>query len=338
MTTWARALVTGARGFIGQHLVHALIQQGTDVVCLDRTVPQQDALSGLKLRRVTGDIRDPKVVTEALRDANVVFHLAASTAPRSMAEAHAINVQGTCNLAAAAASQPTPPVLLYVSSLAVAGPQPEAVTETDACHPVSLYGQTKRAAEAALGELAGELPMTIVRPPCVFGPGDRNLLSLYRSVCRGWNFYSDPEFRYSFSYVDDLVAALIVAAQRGERLLSESDPQRQGYYYVADPQAVTFPELATLVAQCISRDQVRQVRIPRPLGWTVATVGELWQWAARRRVYFNRDKAREAYGGSWICDPARARKQLQVEPAADLTRRLAETTVAYQDAGWLPQM
>jgi nucleoside-diphosphate-sugar epimerase len=201
---------------------------------------------------------------------------------------------------------------------------------------VSLYGRTKLEAEEALAQAADNLPITIVRPPCVFGPGDRNLLGLYRSVQRGWDFYSDAAFQYSFLYVDDLVQLMIAAVELGRRLIEPADPQRRGVYYGADPQAVTFPQLAEMVGAAIGRQRIRHVRIAPPLGWSLALCGELTQRILRRRVFLNRDKAREAYGGSWVCDSSRAKMELGFAPGASLAQRLEETAQDYLSAGWLP--
>ncbi len=254
------------------------------------------------VQRVTGDLRHPNSFKEAVTGVQCIFHLAAATAPQSLAESRAVNVEGTRQLAQQAAAQQTPPVFVYVSSLAAAGPHQDAVAETGACHPVSAYGRGKLEAEQALGDLARQMPITIVRPPCVFGPGDRNLLRLFKMVRRGWDFYSGSEFRYSFLHADDLVGGLLAAWQRGRRLRDPSDPRRQGLYYLADPQAVTFPELTRLLADALGRASVRHVRVPRWTGFVAAAMGDIVQRLTRRRVYFNIDKAREAYGGSWMCD------------------------------------
>ena len=311
-----------------------LVNQGAEVVGLVRTQPA-GMLSGQQCRLITGDIRDMSAVRRALSGADRVFHLAAATSPRTLAASRAVTVEGTRNLAAAACALPTPPVIIYVSSLAAAGPNRVAATESMTCRPVSIYGQTKLEAEAVLGEFAARIPMTILRPPGVFGPGDRNLLSLFKTVRRGWNFYTDPDHKYSFLYVDDLIDALTVACERGLRLTGRADPQHSGVYYVTDPQAVTFPELAELIAECLHRPSVRQIRIPRCIGWSAAALGDLMQQAFGSRVYFNRDKAREAYSGSWTCDAARAREQLRWAPAKDLAQRLSDTRASYAADGWL---
>ena len=185
-----QALVTGARGFIGRRLVQELLAHSWQVVCFDRPPARPDALDGLPVTRQFGDIRDPTALARAVDQVSVIFHLAANTAPGTGSHGAAVNVEGTRTVGDAAAAKVCPPILVYVSSLAAAGPTYAPVAESDPCHPVSTYGRTKRDAEDVLAQFAARLPITIVRPPCVFGRGDRNLLELVRWVQRGWDFHT----------------------------------------------------------------------------------------------------------------------------------------------------
>ena len=331
----ARALVTGARGFIGQRLVRALIDRETRVVCLDRTPATRDALSGLDVERVTSDIRDGATISRAMRGVEWVFHLAAATAPRTLAESRAVNVEGTRTMATVAAGQSRPPVFVYVSSLAAAGPSHTMVCESSPCQPVSCYGRAKREAEQVLESFADRLSVTIVRPPCVFGRGDRNLLRLYKLIRRGWELHAHPGYQYSFLHVDDLVAGLIAAATIGRRLQPPPNEEHAGVYFLADPQPVTFPELSAMIARCLDCPRVRHVRVPHTVAWVAAALGEVMQVVTRRQVYVNRDKVREAYAGSWMCDPARAGREWGFAPADSLAERLTQTRRSFEADGWL---
>ncbi|MHB8974144.1 MAG: NAD-dependent epimerase/dehydratase family protein [Pirellulaceae bacterium] len=330
-----RTLVTGARGFVGSQLVRTLVDREAQVVCLDRTPATHDAVSGLGITRVTGDLRDAAAISRAMHDVETVFHLAAATAPRTLRESRAVNVEGTRTLARSAAEQTRPPVFVYVSSLAAAGSSATMLDESSPCHPVSCYGRAKWEAEQMLTRFADRLPVTIVRPPCVFGRGDRNLLQLCRMVRRGWEFHTNPSYRYSFLHVDDLVEGLIAASRVGSRLPPIANAERTGTYFLADPTPVTFPELSELIARCLRRDGVRHVRVPYAMAWMVAALGETAQFITRRKLYLNRDKVREAYAGSWMCDPARAMREWGFAPAVSLAERLAETHRSFEADGWL---
>ena len=239
-----RALVTGAGGFVGRQLVRSLIDRQTQVVCFHDRAPARRDSPGTSVECVIGDIRDMQAVDRAMRDVDWVFHLAAATAPRTLSESRAINVEGTRTVATVAAGQSRPPVLVHVSSLAAVGPGTTMQAESSPCRPVSYYGRAKREAEQVLGSFADRLNVTIIRPPCVFGRGDRNLLRLYQLIRRGWELHSHPDYQYSFLHVDDLVDGLIGAASHARRLQPAPNDERVGVYFLADPQPVTFPELS----------------------------------------------------------------------------------------------
>lgn len=327
-----KTLVTGAAGFIGVHLVNALIERGDQVVCLARKRPQlPECFSHSQVTYVSGDVRDRSAVEQAINGVDRVFHLAAAVATKSLDTSREINVEGTRLIAEAAASQAEPPLLIYVSSLAAAGPGDRVACEADDCHPVSHYGRTKLEAESVLHAISARLPVTIVRPPCVIGPGDQNLLALYKTVIKGWNLVLSKEFRYSYISVEDLVPGMLLAAERGRRLRTSDDAERQGLYYLTDPQAVTFPELAEMIAETLGGSRrVRHLQIPRTLGWIVGGVGEVGLRCFGRRGFLNLDKIREGCGGSWVCDGQRARVELGFTPSKPLFERLQSTTESYQ--------
>ena len=269
--------------------MRALIDDGTQVVCLDRTPATHDALSGLGVTRITGDIRD--AVALSLRDARGGNRVPLGGRHGSChVERVSRGQRGrNCALAQAAAEQTRPPVFVYVSSLAAAGPSDTPLVEASPCHPLSRYGRAKWEAEQVLASFADRLPVTIVRPPCVFGRGDRNLLQLCRLVRRGWEFHTHSRYRYSFLHVDDLVEGLITASQVGSRLQPTPDEDRTGVgSSLADPTPVTFPELSELIARCLRRDRVRHVQVPYAMAWLAAALGETSQLITRRKVYLNR--------------------------------------------------
>lgn len=351
-----RSLVTGAAGFIGRRLVANLLAQGDDVVVVDRfsrsdpntidwrnafnTEPLVSDRSSLgpdaldRVKVVKTDVRDAERIRLAMSDVDRVFHSAAAVCTQSLELSHSINVGGTRVLAESAARQENPPIFVFVSSLAAAGPGESPVTETGECQPVSHYGRTKLEAETLLHKLSPQLPITIVRPPCVIGPGDRNLLALYKTVKTGWNLVLSKTSRYSYVSVTDLVPGLITASERGRRLV-ETDPRRQGTYYLTDPKPVTFVELAEIIASTINLSGVRHVQIPRSVGWTVGGYGEFMLRLFGKRMFVNLDKVREGIAGSWVCDGTRAAEDLSFAPGADLATRIEQTTESYRLANWI---
>jgi nucleoside-diphosphate-sugar epimerase len=333
-------LVTGASGFIGQHLVRRLIEHGDRVSCLVRFSSRVDELKSAGVELVTGDVADRASIERALAvsQAGVVFHLAGLTKALRKDEFVRINAGGVESVAAACAGCADKPVLVVVSSLAAAGPcaagQPRV--ESDAAAPVSVYGRSKLAAEQAAIRYVGAMPISIVRPPIVFGAGDGGMHEMFRPIAR-WGIHVVPgwgERRLSLVHVADLVDGLLLVAEKGERLDTNPMPG-QGIYFLASGDYLTYAELGQAMAIALGKKRAAVVRLPGPMVKWVGLCGDAVMRIRQRRVWVNSDKMTEALAGSWMCSSAKARTQLGWSPAAALAQRLYETVQWYRQAGWL---
>src|SRR5690349_4385628 len=117
----ARVLVTGATGFVGGHLVDALLERGDDVVCLTRSTANLTWLNRHPVEQIRGDLSDDRALRAAVEKVDVVYHVAGLIRALSEADFMEANAVGTRRLAEACATQANPPVFVYVSSLAAAG-------------------------------------------------------------------------------------------------------------------------------------------------------------------------------------------------------------------------
>ncbi len=217
-----KVLITGATGFIGGRLVERLVADGRDVRCLARRGSGVAHFHQRRVELVEGDVTALATLAATAADVDLVFHVAGLTKALRRSDFFHVNELGVANVLAACAKRTTPPAVVVVSSLAAAGPallgQPR--TEADPPAPVSHYGRSKRAGELAAIARAGDLPITIVRPPIVLGGGDRTGLALFRMIANlgvhlvpGWR-----RSKYSIIHVTDLVSGLIQAAEHGNRL------------------------------------------------------------------------------------------------------------------------
>src|SRR6056297_3292269 len=125
------ALVTGSTGFIGQHLVRRLLAEGVEVRCLVRSVARGEPLRADGATLVQGDVVDEGTLRSAIGDVDTVFHLAGLTKATRTRSLWNVNEKGTRNVAATCAARPSPPTLVYVSSLAAAGPCIEGRPRTE---------------------------------------------------------------------------------------------------------------------------------------------------------------------------------------------------------------
>jgi nucleoside-diphosphate-sugar epimerase len=349
----AKVLVTGASGFIGSHLVEALVARGDEVTCLVRKTSQVDRLRPLQARLIHGDVTDPDSLPKSVAGNRLVYHLAGCNRAFRPGQFYRVNQQGGHNVAEACAKQTTPPVVVWVSSLAAAGPalpsegDPRSPSdwvarlrsEADPPVQVSHYGRSKRAGEQAAEQFADRLPITIVRPPVVFGEADRQSLAMFRPVAR-LGVHVVPglgRHRFSLIHVADLVNLLILAAERGTRLkpAGKNEASCQGYYFAACPEHPTYAQLGRMIGTALGRRRVVVLFTPPMVPWLVAAAAEAISRAYGRPFSFNFDKAREARAGSWLCSSQRAIDDLGFSVAAPLADRLRQTAQWYRENGWL---
>ncbi|MGA2680074.1 MAG: NAD(P)-dependent oxidoreductase [Sedimentisphaerales bacterium] len=333
-------LVTGASGFIGRHLVRRLTELGNRVSCLVRATSSIDELRSAGAQLVTGDLTDCASIKRALAvsQAGIVFHLAGLIKTLRTDDFLRVNAGGVESVAAACADRTDKPVLVVVSSLAAAGPcavgQPRV--ESDAPTPVSNYGRSKLAGEQAAARYAGVVPISIVRPPIVFGPSDKGMLEMFRPIAR-WGIHAVPgqgERCLSLIHVADLVEGLLLTAEKGERLYHNGSPG-QGIYFMAAADYPTYAELGQAMAIALGKKRATVVHLPGPLVRLVGLCGDAMGRIRQRPAWVNSDKMTEALAGSWTCSSTKARTHLGWSPAAASTERLHETVQWYHHAGWL---
>jgi len=330
------AFVTGGTGFIGSHLVEELLRRGyREVRCLVRK--ELRWLEGLDIVPVRGDFSRIEVLWEAVRDADVVFHVAGVTRARDWATFEQGNITATLNLLGAVLmANPNVRKVLITSSLAAVGYCPGGVaTEESPLRPISAYGRSKALMEQALRapradgpSFAERLPIVVVRPPAVYGPREADIYTFFRTVSRGLcpivGSGRRPEL--SLVHVRDLVRGMADAA--------ESDATTGQTYFIGSEQFYSWREIRDATLKALGR-RALTVHIPPFL---VEPIGALVELAGRLTGTYpplNREKAREIRHACKMCAVDKARRDFGYRQQIGLEEGIQETIAWYRQQGWL---
>jgi nucleoside-diphosphate-sugar epimerase len=321
-----RVALTGATGFVGSHLAEALLAAGHSLTCLVRSPARAARLRDAGCTLLEGGLEDEEALRRLVDGAEVLHHVAGVIAARSAAEFERVNRAGTFALARLARESGVRR-MVYVSSLAVSGPTVPGrpLEEADRDRPVTPYGRSKQAGEEAVR--ASGVAFTIVRPPAVYGPRDRELLRVFQLARTGFApLLGDGGQELSFVHAADLAQALLSAG---------SSPRTEGRtYHAAHRETVTQREFVRAVAAAQGRT-VRLVALPAALVrgalWTSGLVARL----LGRATVLSADKAPELLAPAWTCSSEALARDAGWRAAIPLSKGLPETAEWYRGAGWL---
>jgi len=322
--------LTGASGYTGGRLLAALRDRGDEVTVLVRPRSLSGVVKARASRIVEGDLGDAEAVGRLLESQDAVLHVAAvyRTAGHDDAYYREVNVRGTERLLEAAARQEVGR-FVHTSTVGVHGhvTNPPA-DERAPLAPGDIYQATKAEGEALAFDYHRRrgVPVTVVRPGAIYGPGETRLLKLFRAIARGrYAVVGSGRSFYHPVFIDDLVAGFLLALDRPEAV-GEA-------FLLCGPSYVSQRDLAALVAKHTG-GRVLPFRIPaRPIQWAGDLVEAICVPLGlepplhRRRVDF------------WTKSRAftidKARRLLGYDPKVDLEQGLAITSAWYREAGWL---
>lgn len=323
------ALVTGANGFVGSHLVAKLLERGYSVRAMVRTTSDLTALDGMDVEYVNADVTDPQSLPTALAGVQVVFHVAGLTRTKRSKEYFRVNDEGTGSLVTSCLLEPGIERFVYISSGAATGPswKSRSRVEDDPPEPVGPYGESKLAGERTSVEIAdGRIPVVIVRPCAVYGPWEKDMLKLYKMARRGIAPVVAGDTCMSMIHAGDL-ADLIERAGRVEAACGRT-------YFAADPSPYWLSNVLGIMGSLFGK---RVVRIPVPprLLWPVALINEQLLKAGIGADVLTRTRIREFRERFWVFDSSRAKEELGWKPAISLEEGMRRTAEWYLSKGWL---
>ncbi len=327
-----KILVTGATGFIGSHLVERLVQEGYGVKALVRNEKNFEArdetnklLKKLNVEIFRGDLLDKDSLEKAVKNVEVVFHLAAIARPLAIPKTRyfKVNEEGTKNLLEVCVNKKIKKIVI-MSSLSAVGPTRDGnpVNEKTKCQPVDTYGWSKLAQENIAMNYFKEhkLPIILLRPSMVFGPRDFEMLRLFKAV-NAWFFpLSGNEKGIDFLYVENLVEACVLAMKNGK------DGER---YHISNGKAYSINELVEAISVA-ERKNILPIYFPKFFftftGYVVEFLGKIFNF----HPPFKHDTVNWMTEKFWIADISKAKKELKYNPKISLEEGVRKTVDYYK--------
>ena len=321
-----KALVTGGTGFVGHHLIDALLRRGDEVTALVRSPTKARVLESKAVRLVRGDLDDTTALGEATRGQDIVYHVAGLVAARNEDEFLRVNRDGTRHLLDAATANSKARFLL-VSSMAAGGPSEAGrpLLGNEPPRPVTAYGRSKLAGEEVVR--SGSLPWTILRPPAVYGPGDREILKVFKIARLGVApVFGGGKQELSLVYGPDLGEALAAAGH---------SPTTIGkVYYPCHPEILTSGEMIQAIGQAMGK-KVSVLPLPSILARSMLAVTAAGSRVSGKPTILTPDKANEFFAPAWTANPEPLSRDSGWRAEHDLASGAARTLEWYRAEQWM---
>lgn len=307
MATNSNIAITGATGFIGSILLNALSQAGWQVRALYRPKKGSAPETVKGVQWIAGDLNDNDALDSLLTGVDTVIHCAGVVRGATQLDFDHVNEKGTLQVAKAAEKQQHSPRFLLISSLAAREPD------------LSYYSGSKRRGERVLQNFFDTLRCTIIRPPAVYGPGDKELLPLFKSIAKG--FAPTPagnNGKFSMIYVDDLVMAikLWLKADAGYGETFELDDGREDGY-----DWETVLQIGSKVLY--NEKPIRRIQIPIALFKLVAGTNLFFAKAFGYSPMLTPGKVREITHTNWVANNQKITRILGWVPTTELDKGLS---------------
>ena len=303
----AKVAVTGASGFIGAHLLPALLERGYEVHALTRRPESIEVRQSLRV--ISGGHDDAAALSELLEGADAVVHLAGLIKARRRAEFFEVNAGMTEALAELAVKSGAEPHFLLLSSLAAREPA------------LGPYGASKSDAEQSLAR-SGLSHWSVLRPPVVYGPGDEETLRFFRAVAKGYIPYpAGRKARVSMIHVTDLVTAILAVLEKGPI---------EGPFELDDgaPRGHSWPELGRVAASVFGRS-AKPIAVPRGLMWGVGLGNEMLGAVTGASPMITRAKVREFFHPDWVAARPGLSEEVEWMPSISLELGFEDTIASY---------
>jgi dihydroflavonol-4-reductase len=330
MQTQEIAVVTGANGFVGSHLVDNLLEKGWKVRCIVRKSSNLKWLDGKNVELFDSGLFDKDGLRIAFKDANYIFHVAGVVKSKTKEGYFRGNVETTRNLLDVALENvSTIKRFLIVSSETVTGPSLKdgPVDENSECNPITTYGRSKLEEEKLALSYKDKLPITICRAPAVYGERDTEIFIYFQTFNRGLTTtigFNKKEL--SLIHAVDLVEGFYLAAT-ADRAIGQ-------IYFISSEKFYTWEEINYITSKVLNKKPII-IKVPHFLVYTIAGFAQFFAMFSSKPATLNIEKAKDITQQYWTCDTTKAVRELGYKQKISVEDGIKRTCEWYKKMKWI---
>lgn len=324
------AVVTGANGFVGSHLVDLLLENNYEVRCLVRKSSNLKWLKDKPVEIFDTGFTDKKGLRNILKDAEYVYHVAGvvkSKKPEGYFEGNVENTRVLLNTALEFSKSIKRVVI--VSSQTVTGPSPNGVPvdENSQCKPLTNYGRSKYQQEELAKKYFDKLPITICRAPAVYGERDTEIFIFFKTFFSGlMTSIGFDKKTVSLIHVIDLVNGFLLAAL-SPKSIGET-------YFISSEEYYNWEQIGAVTSKVMEKKPF-SVKVPHAAVYVIAAIAQFFAFFSSKPATLNIEKARDITQNSWTCNTSKAKEHLGYSQQISIEAGIRRTVDWYKKMKWL---
>ncbi len=324
------ALVTGANGFVGSHLVDHLLSRNFKVKCLVRKTSNLKWLEGKEVEIFNCGLFDRDGIKTAMQDVNYVFHVAGVVKAKNKEGYFKGNVEATkILLEISLQNKVNIKRFVVVSSQTVTGPSLDGnpVNEKTECKPLTTYAKSKFQQENLVLSFKDEIPVTICRAPAIYGERDTEIFIYFQTFSKGLTSLIGFDKKVlSLLHVADLAEGLYLAAV--------SDKSIGEIYFISSEKFYTWDEVGAVTSKELNKKALK-IRIPHFVVYTVASFAQFFSLFSSKPATLNIEKAKDLTQHAWICDTSKAMNDFGYRQKVTIEEGIRRTCDWYKKMKWI---
>ncbi len=324
------AVVTGANGFVGSHLVDYLIAKNFEVRCVVRKSSNLQWLEGKDVKIFDCGLFDKNGLREAFNGVNYIFHVAGVVKAKDEAGYMKGNVEATKILLEVASEMKEQiKKFVVVSSQTVSGPAQNGkpVTEAMEPNPLTTYARSKLKQEQLALSFKDIFPVTICRAPAIFGERDTEIFIYFQVFSRGLTtMIGFDKKELSLLHVTDLAEGLYLAAT--------SEKSNGEIYFISSEKFYSWNEVGAITSQVLNKKAFK-IRIPHFIVFAIAAIAQFFAMFSSKPATLNIEKAKDLTQKYWICDTSKAMKELGYRQKVSIEEGIKRTCDWYKKMKWI---